>query len=343
MASSYPLLSKFINSFFSTRIQSDLITKALNALLANKNIKNSIPDLHTVKNASLTPKKVQKSTQTHSNILSSKPIDVGSANYIISNKYMDSFEKDPDTEIFIICLNRSFNLDTLRSMHNISSYTILADGAANYFHDILKKNSFKDDIIPHAIVGDFDSIRQDVLDHYRQKDVHIYQDPSQDDTDLEKCLRHLEKKIHSNPISERARFHRVIITGGFGGRVDHTLNNIHVLHKFAEKYMYEEHISLHLIDNNSIGTCILPGKTQYIRSKTFENPKGCGLFPLLGEQAKVCTKGLKWNLGNETPELSFKHFVSSSNEMVDDVIEIETDKIIFWTTTNRIHKEEDED
>lgn len=37
--------------------------------------------------------------------------------------------------------------------------------------------------------------------------------------------------------------------------------------------------------------------------------------------------------------MSFRKFVSSSNEMTDDVIEFETDKIIFWTTTNRLYKE----
>jgi len=36
--------------------------------------------------------------------------------------------------------------------------------------------------------------------------------------------------------------------------------------------------------------------------------------------------------------MSFDRFVSSSNEMVDDEIEIETDKIVFWTTANKIHE-----
>jgi len=125
--------------------------------------------------------------------------------------------------------------------------------------------------------------------------------------------------------------------------MDHTLNNIHILHKFAEKYTKQTNISLHLIDNNSIGTCILPGKTTYIRSKVFEQDAGCGMFPLLGEQAKVQTKGLKWDVGHDCPTLSFKKFVSSSNEMLGEVVEFETDSIIFWTTTNTIHGRKSDD
>ena len=56
-------------------------------------------------------------------------------------------------------------------------------------------------------------------------------------------------------------------------------------------------VSLHLMDNNSIGTCILPGKTKYIKAKKFEINTGCGIFPFLGDVAHVQTKGLRWNIG----------------------------------------------
>jgi len=153
------------------------------------------------------------------------------------------------------------------------------------------------------LIGDFDSIRDDVIEYYKAKDVQIYHDRSQDDTDLEKCLRHLQNKFLTENLYNKEKFYRIVITGGLGGRLDHTLNNIHILHKFSERYMNQNNVSLHLMDNNSIGTCILPGKTRYIRSKDFELSQGCGIFPLLGETARVRTKGLKWNIGNITIEL----------------------------------------
>ncbi len=125
----------------------------------------------------------------------------------------------------------------------------------------------------------------------------IYHDPSQDDTDLEKCLRFLQTKFLEENIFDDKKEYRVMITGGFGGRIDHTINNIHILHKFSERYLKFKNVSLHLMDNNSIGTCILPGKTKYIRSKSFENSEGCGIFPLMGGTANVKTTGLKWDLG----------------------------------------------
>jgi len=39
--------------------------------------------------------------------------------------------------------------------------------------------------------------------------------------------------------------------------------------------------------------------------------------------------------------MSFKEFVSSSNEMLEEIIEFETDQIILWTTTNAIHDRQD--
>jgi len=54
---------------------------------------------------------------------------------IIDNRFLDEFQKDKNTEIFIIYLNRPFDIDVLCNLHNISSYTMMADGAANRFHD----------------------------------------------------------------------------------------------------------------------------------------------------------------------------------------------------------------
>lgn len=207
----------------------------------------------------------------------------------------------------------------------------------------------RDLFVPNALIGDFDSVRPDVIEYYRNKGVHILHDHVQNDTDLEKCIRHLEKRLQDDSIFTSEKAFKIIITGGFGGRVDHMLNNIHVLHRYAERYTQHRNISLQLMDNNSIGTCILPGRTRYIRAQKFEKSAGCGIFPLLGVNVSVETKGLKWDLSiifvnlrliilePGSPRLSFKDFVSSSNEMIDDTIEIVTDQMVFFVTTNTIH------
>jgi thiamine pyrophosphokinase len=330
MISTYPLFNKLINFLFPN-LQADPLAKAITSIFNKKQANFIIPELdqsiNLVKNSS-------KSEPKDSSI-TSESAKLTQPSYTINNKFLDNFEKSDDTEIFLICLNRPFDLDVLASLHEISSYTIMADGAANLFHDRYNESS-KYEFLPHALVGDFDSIRDDIMQYYKAKEVGVFHDESQDDSDLEKCLKHLQRKITEEKLYTPSKYFRVIITGGFGGRMDHTLNNIHIIHKFAEEHKEFENLSFHLIDNDSIGTCILPGKTRYIRAEKFEKSAGCGMFPLMGMEAKVQTKGLKWNVGPDFP-MSFKKFVSSSNEMVEEVVEFETDQIIFWVTTNVIH------
>jgi len=261
--------------------------------------------------------------------------------YVIDNRFLDTFLKEEGTEVYTIYVNRPFDVDTLCSLHSLSDYTIMADGAVNRFYDKFL-GRFKDkEIVPHAIIGDFDSIREDVLTYYQTKGVKVGQNPSQDDSDLEKCLNHLDEKIQAGKSANEEKTYKIIIAGGLGGRLDHTLNNIHLVHKFSKKYAAQNiNVSLLLIDNNSIGTCILPGKTVYIKAKSFEMEKGCGFFPFLGQIDYLRTKGLRWNITEDCQPLNFEHFISSSNEMVDEVIEFETNSVLFWTTTNVLHEKQ---
>jgi len=139
-----------------------------------------------------------------------------------------------------------------------------------------------------------------VLEYYKSKGVNIGQNPSQDNSDLEKCLNHIDERLQKEKKEKdnKDKVYKIIIVGGLGGRLDHTLNNISLIHKFSIKYAEENiKVSLLLMDNNSIATCILPGKTKYIRSKEFEMDKGCGFFPFTGEIKCLKTKGLRWNIG----------------------------------------------
>jgi thiamine pyrophosphokinase len=129
----------------------------------------------------------------------------------------------------------------------------------------------------------------------------------------------------------------VLFLGGLGGRLDHQLNNIHLIYQYTKKYSnWKLRPSFFLIDNNSIATVILPGKTLYRRALRFEESEGCGIFPLTAT-ARVKTIGLEWNLTKDKP-LVFDGFVSSSNKMISEEIEIETEDPVIWTTTNCLRK-----
>lgn len=84
-----------------------------------------------------------------------------------------------------------------------------------------------------------------------------------------------------------------------------------------------ENTELILMDDYSLGMMLEPGETRVYPSADFESRVGCGLIPIGIEKCKVATRGYKWNVGNyssepelrEFKELSFKHFISTSNKM----------------------------
>ena len=44
--------------------------------------------------------------------------------------------------------------------------------------------------------------------------------------------------------------------------------------------------------------CLLPGLTEIKVNTGVEKLDGCGLIPLGNNVNKICTEGLKWNLGD---------------------------------------------
>jgi len=72
-----------------------------------------------------------------------------------------------------------------------------------------------------------------------------------------------------------------------------------------------------------------PGKHQIIRNKKFER-KLCGIVPLGEKCESITTKGLKYNLNND--DMSFGSLISTSNEFVDEIVQVENSHTVLWTT-----------
>lgn len=70
---------------------------------------------------------------------------------------------------------------------NQSNLRICADGGANKVYDRYTLN-FRDNTLktPDYLVGDFDSVRNDVLEYYQKRGSKIVKIDDQDTTDLEK-------------------------------------------------------------------------------------------------------------------------------------------------------------
>ena len=177
------------------------------------------------------------------------------------------------------------------------------------------------DIRPDEVVGDFDSLSKEAKLFY--EGVKFTHSKDQDCNDLEKALKSIDSPV-------------VIVLGAFGGRIDHTLSAIQILHKFS-KIKQEQLIVL--MDEHSKMVYLHPHIKHSIRLSALDNDAGIGLIPIPGNECKLETTGLKWNIGEDYPlqKLSWDTVVSTSNQLADDnesrTVSILTDKPILFSTT----------
>jgi len=184
------------------------------------------------------------------------------------------------------------------------SSVVCADGGANRLYDALSSDpERRAKLIPQFIVGDLDSVRDDVCDFYRKHNTAIMQDPNQDNNDLEKCLLFIE----GQDLTPRPE---VIVFGAFSGRFDQQMAAFHCLYRFQNSPRLSKIV---LVGDGNLAFLLQPNIEHSISLTEKEGP-GCGLLPIGGRVDSVTTSGLKWNLSNQP--LEFGHLVSTSNEVV---------------------------
>ena len=211
----------------------------------------------------------------------------------------------------------------LERVWTVCSMVICADGGANRLYDLQKDR--RGDLIPNWIIGDLDSLRPEVGTFYEHAGCRVEHVQDQDTCDLEKCLT-----MVSSPERESAKFDRVFILNGLGGRFDQTVATLHALHRFNDKFR-----DILLVDDENVVKVLAPGMhtivlheentsdhlAASVEDDTARKPRtsmstmmtetlSCSLLPL-GEPAMVTTTGLKWNLCSQ--ELRLGTLISSSN------------------------------
>jgi len=150
---------------------------------------------------------------------------------------------------------------------------LAADGGANWLYDM--------GLIPRLLVGDLDSVRDDVRRELEQRGCRMVVHPTaKDETDTELAL--LEA------VACGAR--RITLLGGTGSRIDHTLANVMLL-TLPEL----EGIETRLFDGHSF--LILVRDTATIRGDVEDT---VSLIPLRGDARGVRTEGLAYPLRDET-------------------------------------------
>ncbi len=189
----------------------------------------------------------------------------------------------------VIISNGSFNIEVLEKHKAINDTIICADGGANYL--------YKTEIVPDMIVGDLDSLDQEALKYYRDKNVLFHKFPvKKDKTDTELAV---DFALREDP-SE------IILFGSTGTRLDHTLGNIMLLYKLLKR-----DIKAKIIDRNN---------EIYIMNEYIEISKEKNTFvsfiPLFDKCSGVTMKGFKYPADNIEFELGST--MGISNEVIED-------------------------
>lgn len=109
-------------------------------------------------------------------------------------------------------IDDAFTLNFIKE--NPCDLMIAADSGMEFF--------YRNGLVPDVIVGDFDSVKEGVLEYFRKNnpDIKVMKfQPEKDETDTELALR----------TAMEAGCEKIWLLGATGTRLDHVLGNIHLL------------------------------------------------------------------------------------------------------------------
>lgn len=161
----------------------------------------------------------------------------------------------------------------LEELFGAADLIVAADGGADHLKGIGR--------VPHTIIGDLDSISPDSLAWFREKRVEFKQFPARkDSTDTDLCVEYVLEKGGSH----------ITLLGATGTRLDHTLANILMLRRLADKginaRILDRHNEIYLVKDR----LELEGKPGDLLS----------IIPVSNDATGVCLEGLEYPLANQT-------------------------------------------
>lgn len=159
-------------------------------------------------------------------------------------------------------------------------------------------------VLPDYIVGDFDSVPEELLAKYREAAIPIETFPREKDkTDTQIAI---ELALSHNATS-------ITLIGATGSRLDHTFANVHLLL---------------LPMQSGVETCMIDGNNKLYLKKTdfqIERKKQYGnyvsLLPFDGQVSKLTLKGFKYPLNGII--LKAGSSLGISNEIQEDIASVE--------------------
>ncbi|HJC15330.1 MAG TPA: thiamine diphosphokinase [Candidatus Fusicatenibacter intestinigallinarum] len=143
----------------------------------------------------------------------------------------------------------------------------------------------QENIRPTYILGDFDSLKEGVLDKYKEeRDIPIREfNPVKDNTDMDLALQQAiilgSREIH--------------ILGGTGGRLDHFFSTVQNLKK-----AWLKHIPAYLVDSRNLIT--LPCEKEFVIDRETQHGTYVSFMPLEEQVTGLTLEGFKYPLDHFT-------------------------------------------
>jgi thiamine pyrophosphokinase len=190
-----------------------------------------------------------------------------------------------------------------------SDIIICADGGAEF--------AYRLGITPDYLIGDFDSVDEKVLEYFIDSKTEVVRYPAEKDyTDTEICVnKALEMKCDE-----------ICIFPGIGGRIDHSLGNIGLLHIIA--------------DNNAKGYIASDSSYVYLCRKEIiiQGEKGdlISVLPYKGDALGVSLYNLKYPLKDYN--IAFGKPIGISNIMLtgECLIEVKEGELLVVKTSQDV-------
>ncbi|XP_021941184.1 thiamin pyrophosphokinase 1 isoform X3 [Zootermopsis nevadensis] len=223
----------------------------------------------------------------------------------------------------LLVLNQPINIERelMFSLWNRASLRVTVDGGTNRWFRFLQGGNC---VAPELITGDMDSIKQNVLTHFKREGSQIIPTPNQNETDFTKALRH----VHGHIISKNLQLDGIIAVCETSGRLDQILANLNTLYKAKD---IVGNVPVYQLAKNSLSWLLAAGSHQInVGDATVKKGCWCSLVALGAGVERVTTTGLKWNLDDRVME--FGGTISTSNTYSGDpVVTVKTSGSLVWS------------
>lgn len=240
------------------------------------------------------------------------------------------FSNNRPQDAVLIFLNTTLDSIPVQRLWNSTTLRICADGGANRLYYYFGTDAEREQFIPDFIVGDLDSLREEVRQYYVKRGTVVLPQYTQYATDFMKAIEvalvaHTRGKgVLYKPMDEddglsgfvkkfdeRPPF-TAFVAGGIGGRFDQTFHSINQLYATKEEF---PNVTIYFVSETDVVFLAPVGKSYiaYNSKKEFNYndpvPK-LGLLPF-GQPVTLSTYGLKYDVQNWVSLVGGK--VSTSN------------------------------